>query len=280
MLIVVSNSLTCTRYPFVALIANIPPSASSSTPQMTLLTRVEGLVNSQQLTSTLATAVTRYRGVLQRGRAIKAEQRQARELRRMQDEAYTNSLAQDRARQEQERRAQAESQRLEKERVERTKQAELRIKNCEQWRLWKAADLRQKGLVGMKSEIGKTARVRLRLSGGENITQMFPGDIALAEVYSFVECYELLFPPAGRNSTDITLRSSAVTMDPESMRDDVEKPEGYEHEFMFRLVVSYPRKVIDCGFTPVKHESALWPSGSIVVEKIEESEDEDSEDDV
>jgi FAS-associated factor 2 len=60
---------------------------------------------------------------------------------------------------------------------------------------------------------------------------------------------------------------------------DVEKPDGYEHEFAFRLVVPYPRKIIDSGFTLVKHESGLWPSGSVVVEDVEEESESESEED-
>jgi FAS-associated factor 2 len=128
------------------------------------------------------------------------------------------------------------------------------------------------GLVGMPSEIGKTARVGLRLAEGKRIVQMFPGDVALMEVYSFVECYDLLFPPS---TTGVTLRTASDS----TVIGDFEKPEDYEHEFMFRLVVPLPRKVIDSGFTRVKDEAALWPSGSIVVEAIEEESDseEDSE---
>jgi FAS-associated factor 2 len=241
---------------------------------MTLLTRVEGLVSSTQLTNTLAPAVTRTRTILHQRRAIKNEQESARELRRMQDQAYSNSLAQDRARDEAERRRQEETRRrlaAEQERVHFLAQLE---RNREQWRLWKCADLKKRGLIGLKSEIGKTARVGLRLINGRRIVQIFPGDLALAEVYSFVECYDLLFPT--NNNEGVTLRSSAGS---NSSYEEPEKPEEYEHEFMFRLVVPYPRKVIGCGFTRIKDEPALWPSGSIVVEEVERDSDDEEEDD-
>jgi FAS-associated factor 2 len=263
---IVSNSLTCTRYPFIALIANIPSPTPSSLPQMTLLTRIEGPLPTNRLIPTLTSAVSRTRGLLAQRRAIKAEQNWSRELRRQQEEAYTNSLAADRAREEAQRRAREDAERVEQERQEQQILADIRSKNREQWRLWKTWDLKRMGLVGMKSEIGKTARVGLRLTGGERIVQIFPGEMNLAEVYSFVECYDLLFP----QNQGTTLRSS--------MEEEVQKPVGYEHEFRFRLVVPYPRKVIDSGFTPIKNESGLWPSGSIVVEEIEEDSEEESSD--
>ena len=190
----------------------------------------------------------------------------------MQEEAYTNSLAADRAKQESERLAAENSARLAREREEKLRQQQLRAKKRDAWRAWKAADLRKRGLVGLRSEIGKTARVGVRLLGGERIVQMFPGEFELGEVYSFVECYELLFP---QRDEGMTLRNS-VGEDGE----DVTKPEGYEHQFEFRLVVPIPRKVIDSGSGTVKNESALWPSGSIVVEEIgeEDSEEDESED--
>lgn len=46
----------------------------------------------------------------------------------------------------------------------------------------------------------KTARVAVKLLGGERIVKVFPGELPLEEVYSFVECYDLLF----RQMDDIT----------------------------------------------------------------------------
>jgi FAS-associated factor 2 len=259
----------------MGLIANIPSPTSSSPIQMALLSRIEGLVTPAQLIATLTTAINRTRPTINRQRALKEEQRSTRELRRMQEEAYSNSLAQDRAREAEQRRREEEEAQKEREREDQARKAEIRQKQREQWRFWKSNDLKKAGLVGMKSEIGKTARVGLRLAGGERIVQMFPGDIALAEVYAFVECYDLLFL---QSSSELTLRTAS---DPKEL-EEVEKPEDYEHYFKFRLVVPYPRKVIDSGLTLVKEESALWPSGSIVVEEIDEddTEDEDSDEEV
>jgi len=244
---------------------------------MTLLTKVEGLTSTTRLLAALSTGVSRTKSTLMQRRVVKSEQNFARDLRRQQEEAYTNSLNADRAREQAERRRREEEARAERLAKERQEQMNMLAAKREQWRLWKAEDLRRMGLVGMKSEIGKTARVGLRLISGERIVQMFPGDVALAEVYSFVECYELLFPKsAATSSAANTLRGAKAERDEEQVVTEAEQPEGYEHEFMFRLVVPYPRKVIDSGFTPVKHESGLWPSGSIVVEEIEE---EDSDDD-
>jgi FAS-associated factor 2 len=235
---------------------------------MTLLTRIEGPVTTAQLKSTLTSAVTRTRATLTRRRALKQEQASARELRRMQEEAYTNSLAADRAKQESERLATENSARLALEREEKLVQQQHKAENREMWRQWKAADLRKKGLVGLRSEIGKTARVGVRLLGGERIVQMFPGELALEEVYSFVECYDLLLP---QRDEGMTLRNS------QEAEEEIMKPQGYEHGFEFRLVVPYPRKVIDSGLGAVKNEAALWPSGSIVVEEVEEGDSEEDE---
>jgi FAS-associated factor 2 len=242
---------------------------------MTLLTRVEGPVSANQLITALATAVTRTLGPLNRRRALKREQEQARELRRMQEEAYQNSLLQDRARAEQERLAALEAERHERENKERALIIERKAQSREQWRAWKANDLRKKGLIGLKSEIGKTARVGIRLARGERIVQIFPGDMTVMEVYAFVECYDLLFP---QSTAEVTLRTAGES----TVSGEFEKPEDYEHEYMFRLVVPMPRKVIERGSRKVKEESALWPSGSIVVEQIEdgsESEEESDDDD-
>jgi FAS-associated factor 2 len=195
----------------------------------------------------------------------------------MQEQAYSNSLAQDRAREAAERHRQEAMAKRERAKQQKAAIAATRARNRQQWRLWKSADLRVRGLIGMKSEIGKTARVGLRLISGERIVQIFPGDLTLAEVYSFVECYDLLFP-SNNGGGGITLQDSMQSTDT-TVVEEFEKPEDYEHEFMFRLVVPYPRKVIDSGFIPVKNESALWPSGSIVVEEIEQDSEEEEETD-
>jgi FAS-associated factor 2 len=252
---------------------------------MTLLTKIEGPTPTNRLLAALSAGVSRTKATLMQRRALKAEQNFARDLRRQQEEAYTNSLNADRAREEAQRRRREEDERAERVAREREDEARLLALRRAQWRAWKAGDLRSRGLVGMTSEIGKTARVGLRLSSGERIVQMFPGDIALAEVYSFVECYDLLFPKAVSSPSEgTTLRAArsmeSVRSEEEEVRDlNVDKPDEYEHEFAFRLVVPYPRKVIDSGFTLVKQESGLWPSGSVVVEAVEEESESESEED-
>jgi FAS-associated factor 2 len=77
---------------------------------MTLITRIEGPVITNQLVASLMAAVTRTLPLLNRRRALKREQDSARELRQMQEDAYTNSLVQDRARVEEERRRASESE--------------------------------------------------------------------------------------------------------------------------------------------------------------------------
>jgi len=239
---------------------------------MTLLTRIEGPLSPTQLTSALTTSVTRTLPVLNRRRALLREQQDARDLRRMQEEAYTNSLAADRAREQAERQAAAEQSRQAALEAETLRLQELQNRNKEQWRLWKAADLRKRGIINMTSEIGKTARVSIRLSGGERIIQVFPGEWGVGEVYAFVEVYELLFPSL---LNGVTLRSAADT----TVVGDFERPEGYEHGYGFRLVMPLPRKVIESAGMTIKEEDALWPSGNIVVENIDaDSESEESED--
>jgi FAS-associated factor 2 len=121
-------------------------------------------------------------------------------------------------------------------------------------------------------QIGKTARVGIRLSGGERIVQIFPGEWSVGDVYAFVECYDLLFPSL---TSGVTLRSAADT----TVVGDFEKPEGYEHEFGFRLVMPVAKKTMESGGMMIKEESELWPSGNLVVEQVDqESDSEESED--
>ena len=63
------------------------------------------------------------------------------------------------------------------------------------------------------------------MPSGERVVRRFQADKEIEELYAFVECYDEL------TASDSELRSTA-------------RPEGFKHEYSFRLVSPLPREVI------------------------------------
>ena len=245
----VSNALSCTKFPFAAMVVHTPQDSSTS---MSTVARITGLLPPSAFVARLQAAITQASGPLDRVRATRAEQQATRNIREEQNSAYERSLAQDRERARQRREAEAAQTRAEHE-ARIKAQAEARAaRNLEQWKRWRAQAL--------PSEPGSDAkdvtRISIRMPSGERVVRKFAKHADVDELYAFVECYDLLQSE----------RSSSVTAE----------PQGYEHTYKFRLVAPMPRMVYD-----IKDGGALGErlgrSANLIVEPI--TEDDDDEDD-
>ncbi|KAK9453836.1 hypothetical protein V1511DRAFT_44868 [Dipodascopsis uninucleata] len=250
----VANALSCTRYPFVAMIAYTPPT-SSHPASMSIHGRLQGYSSPESVLTNLQAIVDRHESVLQRVRSERLEQQTAREIRAAQDMAYEASLTADRER---------EHARVEAERVEREqREAEVRAAAAKvNYRKWRANELRVKmAEVDASASNGmKVARVSIRLPSGDRIVTRFAENQTVKDVYDFVECYE-----------DI--------MAPSNTADSVEQPpDNYEHHYKFKLVSPMPRMTIETSSDKlIKEEKALWPNGNLIVEEEEEEEEEEED---
>ena len=248
-----SSSLQCSRFPFAALIgkaATRRTAVTSSTP-MSVILRLEGVIDPIQVLASLSSAVTNVTPGLRRLRLELAEQEAARNIRADQDSAYEASLARDRARAEE-----AEQARLAKEAEdEKVKLREQEVQNLEtkrrQWRRWRLAALKKRFPAFFTNDTSsggeQQARISLRLASGERIVKRVSARATIEELYALVD----------------TLNSEDDTEEIQT------EPALYNHEYSFILVSPLPRfEIMSSTSVCMEEVPAIWPSGSIVVEEI------------
>ncbi|KAJ5819365.1 hypothetical protein N7474_004956 [Penicillium riverlandense] len=248
----VSNSLRCTKFPFAAVIVHTPNVSSTA---MSVIGRIAGTTSPSEMVSRLRTSITSNQEPLERIRSTRAEQQASRSLREEQDSAYERSLAIDRERARQRREAEATRQREEQEAADRQAAEEKRQSDLAQWKAWRTQSLQPEPGADVKDAV----RISVRLPSGERIMRKFAPDADIEELYAVVECYELL--------------------QDEARPTDVSPPEGFEHQYGFRLVSPMPRAVfaVDDGGTI---RDKIGRGGNLLVEPIEDEEDEDEEEKV
>ncbi|TNY17080.1 hypothetical protein DMC30DRAFT_146240 [Rhodotorula diobovata] len=237
----VGQTLSYIALPFVAFIAlqpssptsSNPATASTASPRLRLLTRLEPSPSAPLTAATLHThlltlVLPRAKPFLARLKAQDA-QRAADRLARDEAERRVNELAaRDEAKVLAVRRREEERRRAEREAAERaSREAEqLRARErvaalARRWRAWKRAEL-------ARSPEGTDVRVAVRLGDGRRATRGFGAQEGTDEVYAWVEC-EL-------GAAD-DARAGGVEAEGES-------PEGWQQRFHFRLATTFPRQVI------------------------------------
>jgi FAS-associated factor 2 len=241
----VSASLNCTKFPFVALICQNSDTGSTA---MTVIMRAVGPSPPGDLVAKLSSAMTAQQSQLRTARAQVNEQQASRNLRQEQDSAYERSLAQDQERARRRREEQEAQEREEREAREAANAAEVRKQKIEQWRRWRAQSLSAEP----EPDVKDTLRVSIRMPSGDRIIRKFAADAELEELYSFIECHDVVQEGAGPA---------------------VEEPSGYEHSFGFRLVSPMPRKVyeLESGGTLA---ATIGKGANLIVEPIDDGEDE------
>lgn len=247
----VSTALTCSKFPFTALIAHTPNVSSTA---MSVITRVTGPMDPSTYTAKLRNAISTHEEQLATVRASRSAQNFERSLRQEQDSAYERSLAQDRERARLKKEAEAAVAAEERRKKEAEEAAEKIAANKLQWRKWRASRIDPEPSAGSKDIV----RIALKMPEAARVMRRFKGGDGIEELYAFVDCYEFLQD----GST--------------AQGEDVSEPEGYKHEFDFRLVQTLPRVVygVEDGGTIGER---VGRSGNLIVEPIKDDEDEDEE---
>lgn len=242
----VSTALACTKFPFAALIAMTPASGSNSQ-GMSVVTRCAGPTLPAALITKMTTAINTHAESLDRLRAQRAVHEADRAIREQQNSAYEASLAADRERARARKEA-AEAAAREAEAARKAaEEAEALERNREAWRKWRASLLPEEPEAGPE-----TARVSIRMGDGERLVRRFGAGADVEEVYAFVDCL-------------------GVELDEKV----VAPPEGYAHEWGFRLVSLMPRQVLEAQGKV--RDGMLWPSANLVVESLADDSDDDDE---
>lgn len=241
----VSSSLNCTKFPFAALICQTTDSiGTSSRPgDMAVVMRAAGPMPASELVAKLASAMTAQQAQLAATRAQRAEQQAQRSLRQEQDSAYERSLAQDRERARQRREEEQARVLAEKQALEAAEEEENRREQREAWKRWRKARLPQEP-EGTSKEI---VRLSIRMPGGERLIRKFTDSAPLEHLYAFVECHDT---------------ADDTTPPPPS------PPDGYRHEYKFRLVSPIPRNVIDLE-TGGTIGNRIGRGGNLIVEEVD-----------
>ncbi|KAK1255875.1 hypothetical protein MKX07_008134 [Trichoderma sp. CBMAI-0711] len=241
----------CTKYPFSALVCLTPKEGST---RMGIVKRLVGPMPASTYLSELQAAMEKYGSDLDRVRAERASQELARSLRDQQDSAYERSLAIDRERARERREAAAAAAAAEKRAAEEARAAAERAEKRRQWKSWRAPKI----LPEPPASDRKVVRIALKMPedlGGERIVRRFPQDAPVEELYAFVECQDIL---------------RGETLE----EDQVEKPDGYEHKYEFRIASTIPRVVYEPSTSATLLE-AIGKSGNLIVEDLSDDEEDD-----
>ncbi|KAL7621191.1 UBX domain-containing protein 10 [Parahypoxylon ruwenzoriense] len=263
----VAAEYNCTKYPFSCLVCLTPRESGGSSTRMSIVKRLVGPLSPSTYLAELQTAVNKYAPDLASVRAERTAQEVARNLRTEQDSAYERSLARDRERARQRREAEAAAALAEKKAQEEAKAAERRVRQRDQWRRWRATTIAPEPDSSIKDNV-----VRLALKLPESLTagvptsrimRRFASATTVEELYAFVECYDLI------NNTNSSEGNG---------KEEAEKPEGYEHEYRFRIASPMPRVVYEPNAAATLGNT-IGRSGNLIVEGIIDDESDDGPDD-
>lgn len=244
----ISNALNCSKFPFSALIAYTPQDSASN---MSTIARITGLPPPSTYVPRLRIAIAQHSPLLERVRATRAERHATQSLRNEQNSAYERSLTQDRERARLRREAESAKLKAEQEELAREK-LELKKQLQEQeWKIWRAQQMSAEPGPEEKA----VTRVSIRMRSGERVIRKFAKTATVEELYAFVECYHIIL--SGKH--------------PEQAL----QPEGYKHEYNFRLVSPMPRLVYDLESRGTIGDR-LGNNGTLIVESIT-SDDEEEE---
>ncbi|CAJ2503579.1 Uu.00g109730.m01.CDS01 [Anthostomella pinea] len=247
----VAAEYNCTKYPFSCLICLTPKEGST---RMSIAKRLVGPLSSSTYLAEIQTAINKYSPDLAGVRAERTAQEVSRSLRTEQDSAYERSLAKDRERARKKKEAEAEAAAAEKRAQQEAEAAEQRAQQKEQWRQWRATSIPAEPEASAKDVV----RLALKMpesSGTGRIVRKFANETTMEELYAFVECYDLLGD------------ESLVTNEKTS------EPEGYTHDYKFRIASLMPRKVYQPEKTATLGEE-IGKSGNLIVEAVSTEEEE------
>ncbi len=227
----VSNILGVNKYPSLALLSlktqttETPEGTTTSPPALSVILKTQGLIPVDKLVDKLSSQIERLEPTLVTIRAERQQEELARVIREQQDQAYQLSLQRDRQREEERR------------------EERLLQEITDQWLKWRAFTLKPEVDASKK---GEYARIAIRLSTGERVLRRFAKDVAIEEIYAFVELSEKGLLNSGEN---------------------VPKPEGFIYPYLFRLISPMPRaQLFPSRKTLIKDEPIVWPNGNLIVE--------------
>ncbi|KAI0447200.1 UBX domain-containing protein [Xylaria telfairii] len=264
----VAAEYNCTKFPFSCLVCLTPKEGST---RMSIIKRLGGALSASTYLAEIQTAINKYAPDLAGVRAERTAQQVSRNLRTEQDDAYERSLARDRERARQRKEAAAAAAATEKKALEEAEAAEQRERQKQQWRRWRATTIQPEPDTSASAK--GVVRLALMMPASGRIVRRFAAETTVEELYAFVECYDILTTNPELNGEDEKREADE--------EDDVdlpaEKPEGYVHEYGFRIVSPLPRVVYEPDEKTTLSDR-IGRSGNLIVE-LGTADESDSEPD-
>ncbi|KAK5635699.1 hypothetical protein RRF57_011411 [Xylaria bambusicola] len=266
----VAAEYNCTKFPFSCLVCLTPKEGST---RMSIVKRLAGPLSPSTYLAEIQTAINKYAPDLAGVRAERTAQQVARNLRTEQDDAYERSLARDRERARQRKEAEAAAAETERRAQEEAEAAERREHQRQQWRRWRATTIKPEPDADANPK--DVVRLALMMPVVGRIVRRFSVTTTVEELYAFVECYDMLTTNPELNGED------EKREDEDGQNDDdvdlpAEKPEGYIHEYGFRIASPMPRVVYEPDEKATLSER-IGRSGNLIVEPNTDESDGESD---
>ncbi|KAI0520996.1 UBX domain-containing protein [Xylaria bambusicola] len=255
----VAAEYNCTKFPFSCLVCLTPKEGST---RMSIVKRLAGPLSPSTYLAEIQTAINKYAPDLAGVRAERTAQQVSRNLRTEQDDAYERSLARDRERARQRKEAEAAAAETERKAQEEAEAAERRERQRQQWRRWRATTIKPE--PGSNADPKDVVRLALMLPVAGRIVRRFAAATTVEELYAFVECYDMLTTNPELNGED-EKREGEDGQDDDEIDLPAEKPEGYVHEYGFRIASPMPRVVYEPDAKATLSER-IGRSGNLIVE--------------
>ncbi|KAI2622098.1 UBX domain-containing protein [Xylaria nigripes] len=255
----VAAEYNCTKYPFSCLVCLTPKEGST---RMSIVKRLPGLLSPSAYLAEIQTTINKYGPDLLAVRAERTAQEVARNLRTEQDDAYERSLARDRERAKQRREAEAAAAAEEKKALEEAEATARRERQRQQWRRWRATTIKPEPDASTNAK--EIVRLALMMPTTGRVLRRFSAETTVEELYAFVECYDILTTNPELNGED-EKRVAEDDFNDDGIDLPAEKPEGYIHEYDFRIASPIPRVVYD-PYAGGTLGERIGRSGNLIVE--------------
>lgn len=246
----VATALQVTAFPSAVIIAHTP---SVSPTAMSIVGRIPQPKDPDDFLRHIHEVQAQHATGLEQARSTTSAKDAERKLRTEQNDAYHRSLAKDRQKAEDRRAAEAAKERKAQEEKAAEERRIRYERDLKQWKRWRASTLTDQPADDAKNVV----RTSIRLLDGEKVMRRFRADVAMEEVYAFVECY-------------------AELVEERTSEKGVSKPAGFEHSYGFRIVSPIPREVYSLRETRTLRQ-CLGQRANLIAERIEEEEEEDDD---
>lgn len=302
----IANEFKLKYTPDCFLLANVLNSNGSinGTTRLSILNKIR-MTSARRFASMLKHTINKYNPELVVSRTDVQELRLARQIKQMQEEAYENSLKQDRLKEEK-RRAEEEQRKAQEEMKQRKEKEAALLKGINEL-AWIKLSIKECE-VNVPEVAEKVATLQVRTADGKRFIKKYPGSSDLFSIHTSIGCHlylettddnskwsEIIFNKLKEVVDDDTsvcfkdtdninfenknLEELTVIIDKEI--ELLKQQLGYEPndvQFTFELISPFPRFKLPLDKDlRIEDVPEIWPKGSLLVEDVVDEEETDEE---